>query len=62
MPRKRKSTISRLQNLQAGGDSSLQKRRKSVEPDLDLSDGNEEMKSEDDVVCLKYLGDSSFDF
>ena len=58
MPRKRKSTISRVQNLQAAGETSSLKRRKSAEPDPDLSDGNEEMKLEDDVVRLKYLGDS----
>lgn len=58
MPRKWKSTISCLQNLQAGEDISSPKQQKSMEPDPDLSDGIEEMKSEDDVVHLKYLGDS----
>ena len=62
MPRKWKSTISCLQNLQAGEDISSPKQQKSMEPDPDLSDGIEEMKSEDDVVHLKYLGDSWFEF
>ena len=61
MPRKQKSIISCLQNLQAAGETSSHKQRKSAEPNPDLSDGNEEMMLEDDVVQLvhlKYLGDS----
>jgi len=58
MPRKRKSTISHLQNLQDAEETSSRKQQKSAESDPDLSDRNEEMKLEDDVVRLKYLGDS----
>lgn len=35
------------------------KQRKSAEPDPDLSNGNEEMEWEDDVVRLKYLNPPS---
>jgi hypothetical protein len=56
MPRKQKSTISCIQNLQGGGDTSSCKQQKSTEPDLDLSDRDEEIKLEDNAVCLKSVG------
>jgi hypothetical protein len=51
MPRKRKQTVSRIQNLQTGESSSSSKRQKSAEPEPDLLDGSQTIEL---GVCLKY--------
>ena len=53
MPKKRKATVARLVTLAALRDALSVKQKKSIGGDSDLSDGNEEMTSDDDHVHLR---------
>ena len=48
MPRKRKSSIARIQNLQGGGNASSRKWQKSTGADSDDSDESGEIMASDD--------------
>jgi len=53
MPRKRKASKARTENLQAARETFSGKRRKSTPVDSNVSDGDEGRASDDEIVRFK---------